>query len=231
MSIEYRTETGIIVTPPDDVGPLLQCAADRRDAPEDSALRERLAEAGALEDDRLHPRLAAALAPLYDPVCELRVEHGTRVCRAWVARDTAVLATPQPDARTRIVGVPAEFVPEALSRLVALGPRPRPDAPVRLDMAATDLARLLATRERPGRLGHDAAEGAAIDAIANGPTSHWRIVSRFGADGGRAVEVLDTPAGLWLVRPEGDRVHLWPATATTVFTALVCPTTTSCAER
>jgi hypothetical protein len=104
---------------------------------------------------------------------------------------------------------------------VALGPRARPDAPIRLDLAAADLARLLAARERPGRLGHDAAEAAAIDAIANGPTSHWRIVSRFGEDAGRAIEVIDTPAGMWLVRPEGVRVQLWPATPTTVFAALV----------
>jgi hypothetical protein len=221
MSIEYRAETGMIVAPPDDVDPLLRCAAEAPAAPEDGALRERLAAAGAIEDERLHPRLAEALTPVRDPVCEVRVEHGTRVCHAWVARDTALLVMPQPDARVRIVGVPTEFVPEALSRLVALGPRARPDAPVRLELRAADLARLLAVRERPGRLGSDAGEAAALDAIANGPTSHWRMQCRFGADDGRVLEVIDTPAGMWLVRPGGDRVELLPATPTTVFAALV----------
>src|SRR3954470_4348279 len=221
MSIEYRADIGLIVAPPGDVDPLLRCAAEARAAPDDAALRERLAEAGALEDDRPHPQLAAVLALVRDPICEMRVEHGARVCHVWVARATAVLAMPQPDERVRIVGMPTEFVAEALSRLVALGPRARPDAPVGLELAAGDLARLLAVRERPGRLGDDAAEAAALDAIATGPTAHWRIDARFGADAGRALEVLDTPAGMWLVRPDGDRVELWPATPTTVFAALV----------
>jgi hypothetical protein len=221
MTIEYRAESGIIVAPPDDADALLRSAAEQRGAPEEGALRQRLADAGALEDDRLHPDLAAALAPVHDPVCEMRIERGTRVCHAWVARDATVLAMPQPDARIRIVGIPTEFAPEALSRLVDLGPRPRPDAPVRLRLAPGDLAALLATGERPGRLGRDAAEGAALDAIAAGPTAHWRIVARFGERRGRGIEVLDTPGGLWLVRPDGEEVELWPATPTTVFTALV----------
>jgi hypothetical protein len=204
MSIEYRAETGVIVAPPDDVDRLLRSAAD-----------------GTLADDVEHRHLAATLQPVRDPVCEIRIDHGPRVCHAWVARKTAVLVMPQSDARMRVVGVPTEFVPEALSRLVELGPRPRPDAAAPLELTAAELARMLAVHERPARLGRDAAEAAALDAIAAGTKAHWRMECRFGEDGGRTLEVLDTSAGMWLVRPDGDRVQLVPATPTTVFTALV----------
>jgi hypothetical protein len=208
MSIEYRAETGVIVAPPDDMDRLLRAAA-----------------AGTLEDDVEHRHLAATLAPIRDPVCEIRIDHGPRVCHAWVARKTAVLVMPQSDARVRVVGVPTEFVPEALARLVELGPRPRPEAAVPLELTAGDLARMLAVHERPARrparLGRDAAEAAALDAIAAGTKAHWRMECRFGEDGGRTPDVLDTSAGMWLVRPDGDRVQLVPATPTTVFTALV----------
>jgi hypothetical protein len=175
-----------------------------------------LARAGALTDGRPHDALRPALDAIADPVCELALERGDRSGRGWVSRDVAVLLVPAPGARVVLHQVPPVFLPDALARMNDVSPRPRVTPAVRLCYAPGELAQLLAGTAEP-------AEDAARE-LVRGLREHWRITASWdpapGSPGVRALEVIDTDAGLWLVVPDDPSVELWPTTPTAVFRLL-----------
>jgi hypothetical protein len=186
-----------------------------------------LAAAGAVQGDRLHPRLELVRAAVEATRVELLIERGDRAGRGWLGPAGGALVHPLPDGRARLVALPPALLVDALVRLNDVGPRPRPPAE-RISLAPGALAEALATRTAPGQ--------PALQAILSGLREHWRVTARWepagGALGVRAVEVLDTDGGYWLVVPDSPTVELWPATPTEVYRLLcqVMPLTSEVAE-
>ena len=174
-----------------------------------------LEAAGAVIGGRLHDRLVAALEATRDPVCTLGLERGDRHGRGWVSSRLAVLVVPAGDGRLALHQAPPAFLPELLARMNDVAPRPRVEPAVRVRYAAGELARVLAARDAP-----DEPARTLVRALRE----HWRVEVSWdpapGSPGVRALEVLDTEAGVWLVIPDGDAVELWPSTPTTVFRLL-----------
>jgi hypothetical protein len=108
--------------------------------------------------------------------------------------------------------MPVLFLPDALARLNDVAPRPRIEPAVTIALEPGVLATALATRT---------AEHPVLARTLEGLREHWRIESRWrpadGSAGVRAVEVVDSDAGMWLVIPSDPTVELWPTTPTTVF--------------
>jgi hypothetical protein len=175
-----------------------------------------LARAGAVTDDGPHEALRDALDAIRSPLCELGLERGERSGRGWVSAYVAVLLVPAPDGRVVLHQVPPAFLPDALARMNDLSPRPRVEPAVRLRYAPGALAQILAGAE-------EAAEPAAR-MLADTLREHWRVEASWAparnSPGVRALEVLDTGAGIWLVIPDDPSVELWPTTPTMVFRLL-----------
>jgi hypothetical protein len=193
---------------------------------DDPAGVEGLEEAGAVVEGRLHHALSAALETIGAPVCELGLERGDRRGRGWVARHLAVLLVPAGERRLALHQAPPAFLPDMLARMNDVAPRPRAEPAVRLRYRAGDLARVLSGRDaaEAARLAGPGEHGAAARALVSGLREHWRVEASWdpaqGSPGVRALEVLDTDAGVWLVVPDGGSVELWPSTPTTVFRLL-----------
>lgn len=196
-------------------------------APEESLAA--LTAAGRVVDGAPAGVLAEGLAALTAPVCELELQRGGRRGRGGVGERFAALVVPAPeDAGYRLIVVTTAFLPDVLSRLNDVSPRPRLARGPVLRYAQADLARILAGRD--GALaatlaGDDDAAVAAAAQLVEGLREHWRVEARWAPAGGRharrAVEVLDTGGGLWRVVPDGAAVELRPSTPTAVFRALV----------
>lgn len=187
---------------------------------------EPLRAAGVVGDRGVAPALAAAVAAVAAPLATVAVARDDTESRLWVSPGGTAVVMPAGYGRRRIVEVPTRFVPDALARLVDLGPRPRPreEAPPRLRFTSGALATLLATRRPVAALDPDPAQRAAADALVAGLRTHWRVEARWdpapGSAGLRVVEVVDTETGMWFVVPDGPDVELWPATPTAVFSQL-----------
>lgn len=192
----------------------------------DPAGHEELERAGALRSGAPHPALEPTLDAVAAPVCEAALARGDRRARVWVDARVSVLLVPEPDGRLKLGTVPTPFLPLALARVNGLGPRPRIEPAVRLSFSAGDLARLLAERDLAAvwSAAPDTPETAAARALVRGLREHWRVEVRWApapdSPGVRAVEVIDTDAGLWLVVPDDPGVELWPTSPTTVFRRL-----------
>ena len=105
-----------------------------------------------------------------------------------------------------------------------VAPRPRVEPAVRLRYGPGELARVLAARDaaEAARLaGPDKQAAAAAALLVRELREHWRVEVSWdaapGSPGVRALEVLDSDAGVWLVIPDGAAVELWPSTPTMVF--------------
>jgi hypothetical protein len=163
-----------------------------------------------------------ALAAVREPVCVLELQRGDRRGRGWVDERIAALLVPGPAVHE----VPPGFLPDALARMNDLSPRPRVEPAVRLRYAPGELAQALAARdaEAVARSAGGEEQSAAARTLIRTLREHWRVESRWrpaqDSPGVRAVEVLDTDAGVWLVIPDGASVELWPSTPTTVFRLL-----------
>ncbi len=159
-------------------------------------------------------------------VCELVLQRGDRQAHCSVDAQNARFVVPRRDGDETIT-VPTQFVPDALARLVDLGPRPHPASDVRLRCSAGQLARLLASRvlEPEATTFAGRQERETIGRLLAGLKEHWRVEARWepspGSHGMRAAEVLDTDDGLWLVTSEGSDVELRPTTPTAVWRLLV----------
>ena len=90
-----------------------------------------LQAAGVIAGGRAHPVIAGALAAILQPdLCTLELEHSGRSMQGWCSSTDAALLLPagDDDERRTLLAVHPTLLPEALARLVDLGPRPRPQA-------------------------------------------------------------------------------------------------------
>lgn len=153
------------------------------------------------EANRTHPLVARGLSAIADPaICTLDLTYAGQTMLGWAAQEAAALLLPPgEDERRRLAPLPRSLLPDALARLVDLGERPHPEptGPVAYREAAyPDLRR------------------------------HWHLsatpTAGNGAAGTRAIEVLDTPGGLWVLHPDENGTMLaQPTTPTTVLRSLV----------
>ena len=156
--------------------------------------------------------LRRALAAIDAPTATLVLERGEREGRGWVDDRWAAIELPG-----RFIAVPTDFLPIALARLFALGPRPRVTPAERLRHRAGELATMLARRE-------PASDSPLERTLVETLREHWRVVAHWapapGSPGVRVVEAIDTDAGVWLVIPDDPDVELWPVTPTVVWRRL-----------
>ncbi len=196
LVIAERTLAVLVAHAADPVG----AAAEGADSADQLAL---LRAAGVIDGPRAHPAIAGALAAIVRPeLCTLELSYSGKAMRGWVSYDAAALLLPARDddeeLRT-LVQVHPTLLPEALARLVDLGPRPRATAaaPVPLD---------------------DDAVGTV--------NRRWRLAAAWtlddGTAGGAGLEILDAASGLWLLDPsDGDGALAWPVTPTFVWRHIV----------
>lgn len=181
--------------------------------------------------------LRAGLRAVADPVCrlEVRMQHadGRREAHeGWVAGHAAALLLAADGGLLELVSVHPSFLPEALARLVGLGPGPRLEgaAPVRLtvrtinQLTGSDPRARSAAAEQLRRAAAGTDQQATAQALGGGVRCRWEAVVTWpaaaGVAGRRALHVLDTPAGPWLLEPAGAGLLAWPTTPTTVWRAL-----------
>jgi hypothetical protein len=170
--------------------------ASEQGAPE--RLRE-LADAGVIQGGRAHPAIADAVRAIVRPdLCTLELAHSGQAARGWVSYDAAALLLPSPadDDQRTLLALHPTLLPEALARLVELGPRPR--VPVPTPVAPDDPS--VGKVRRRWRL-----------------TAAWTLDD--GAEGGGALEVIDADSGVWLVHA-GDG-NAWPVTPTFVWRHII----------
>ncbi len=148
-----------------------------------------LQAAGVIAGGRAHPAIAGALAAILQPdLCTLELAYSGRSMQGWCSATDAALLLPargDGDERRTLLAVHPTLLPEALARLVDLGPRPRPQATAPVG---------------PDDIGE--------------PTRRWRLAAAWkddeGTPGGGAFEIADTPGGLWLLQDD----LAWPVTPT-----------------
>jgi hypothetical protein len=160
-----------------------------------------LREAGAVRPGAAHPALARGLLTVTEPVCRLRLqlsdERGrVRAGDGWIRADAASLLLDLPGGMRDFVTVHPAFVPEAVARLVRLGPRPR-------------------ARSGPTRV--------PIERLTPGPWRVWRAEMSWTGPGvhRREVHVVDGRDGLLLVELNGAEAVLRPTTPTAVWRLLI----------
>ncbi|MGH3327189.1 MAG: hypothetical protein ACRDPT_05205 [Streptomycetales bacterium] len=160
-----------------------------------------LRAAGILDEHgKPHPSLSNGLDAVEQSAVVLDLSYSGKTMRAWGGHSTAGLLLPAgEDGRRRFTQLHVSLLPEAIARLVDLGPRPRPQPAV------------------PVLYGDGALEGVR---------RHWRLEgdwrSRTGTQKHAVLEVVDTYGGLWLLRTgEDGRQVAWPATPTLVWRHVV----------
>lgn len=161
-----------------------------------------LRAAAVIEGGRAHPAIAGALTAMLRPeIGTFELSYDGRAMQGWVASGSAALLLPagDDDERRALLALHPTLVPEALARLVALGPRPRPDAAAPVSPEASEVGEV---RRR------------------------WRLAAAWTLEvstrGGAALEVLDAASGLWLLEPgEGPDALAWPVTPTFVWRHIV----------
>jgi hypothetical protein len=159
----------------------------------------------------------------------LEEEAGDPAFRGWTEGDarraellggdeTCVLVTDRPGGRRAILRLAPDHMPVALAVWLDLGPRPVPREPaIRLDPGA--MAVLIGRGQAHGH-GLEPDVATALQRRLDAGVRHW--VLRFEAGGWRRnLEVLEGDAGIWRVRPAGERVELAPTTTTAVVRELV----------
>jgi hypothetical protein len=156
----------------------------------------------------------AELAPLEAPEWVLRIELGDAGGDAWIGAGRLVLHTPAGGGGDRLALLPADLLAGTLAELVDLGPRPHAEGAAPLRVRAGELARALA---------EPAAATGPLAPVVRPLRQRWRVQARRPGEQ-RAVEAIDTTAGIWLVVPDGPEVELVPVTPTYMFRLLVALT-------
>jgi len=171
---------------------------------QDDEAREQLAllqAAGVIRGGSSHPSLRGALTAIVRPdLCTLELNYAGRSMQGWVSYDDAALLLPasEGDERRRLISMHPTLLPEALARLVDLGPRPRPASAGAVPAQSPAVAEV----RRRWRLG-----------------ATWRLDD--GTTGGAGIEVLDAASGLWLLHPGEEELLAWPVTPTFVWRQIV----------
>lgn len=159
---------------------------------------------GALDDNGgLVESLACSLAVVLRPARTAELTQGGHRVRAWSTAGITTLLTPMvgdPSRRSKLVRIPAALLPEALARLVDLGPRPYPHL---AETVPFDQSAFPSIRRR------------------------WRLVTgRAPANGDAApryqeLEILDTDNGLWRLDTQAPSPTATPITSTQLWRLLV----------
>jgi hypothetical protein len=184
------------------------------------------------------PALEATLDVVRAAVCTigLRVQDadGRRlVHEGWVGDQAAVLLMAGAGELCEVVTMHPAFLPEAVARITALGPRPEAPGMVPLRLAQAEIDGLTAPdrndraialeRLAVGGLTQEAYDGAR--ALASGLLARWELMVRWtparGSAGRRGLHVIDSAAGLWLLEPVGADLLAWPVTSTAVWRLLI----------
>lgn len=166
-----------------------------------------LQDAGIIRGGRSHPAIRDALRAIVRPeLCTLELRSAGRLTQGWVGYGAAaLLRAPGEDGTRRLLQLHPTLLPEALARLVDLGPRPGPV---------------------------DGAPVAFEEDAFTGVRRRWRLAAAWtlegGESGGAALEVLDADAGLWVLRAasgehdlEDGALEALPVTATFVWRHIV----------
>lgn len=178
---------------------LAKRGGDLVDAPGPRDQMARLRAVSVLDsEDQIHPSLTSTIAAIRHAETELVLTGTERLARIWVAAPRAALLLPVDDSNLRrLTHLPLWMLPETVSRIAGLGPRPRPAGP------AVPLSTLVAGDTR----------------------SHWtlaRITTRPGErDPDASLEVVDTAAGLWVVARGDGHSMAWPSDPTAVWRAII----------
>lgn len=157
--------------------------------------------------------------------CELEVQRDGRRASGRLEDGLARLLVPRADGLEEIA-VAADLLPDALARLVDLGPRPRIEPGRRLRYEPAELASPIADQTR--RAHTDALEQGMGGEVDRDPLatvhSHWKVEARWkrspSSPGVREIEVVDTEAALWLVVRSSSEVELHSATSMEIFSQL-----------
>ena len=160
-----------------------------------------LRQAGVIRGGRSHPAIRDALGAIVRPeLCTLELRSADRVTEGWVGYGAAaLLRAPEEDGARRLLALHPTLLPEALARLVDLGPRPRPEEGARVPF---DEHAFAGVRRR-----WSLAAGWTLDD---------------GTTGSARLEVLDTDGGLWVLDgPEGHEQTALPVTSTFVWRHIV----------
>lgn len=197
-----NADTGLLCLSDAAFGVVEQLAKRGGDLVDASGLRDQMARLRAVSvldsEDQIHPSLTSTLAAIRHAETELVLTGTERLARIWVAAPRAALLLPIDDSNLRrLTHLPLWMLPETISRIVGLGPRPRPAGP----------AVPLSTRG------------------AGDTRSHWtlaRIATRPGErDRDASLEIVDTAAGLWVVKPGDDGPMASPSDPTAVWRAII----------
>jgi hypothetical protein len=136
-----------------------------------------------------------------EPIAELRIVRGGVEARCTITAEQAELELSAPDGATTTRALPHARVPVALAQMVGLEPRARPAGGERR-MGAAELA---AAISRPDE-----------QTVLETPLAHWRVERP-----PRALEILDTGDGLFMVGADGEDAVLSPTTPARAFRGLV----------
>jgi len=123
------------------------------------------------------------------------------------------------------IALPEELLPDALARLLDLGPRTisAAAAPVRVTQSALSAALAGGDEEPAEAPGWIAGEREALRGLLAAGYVHWRVEVR-GTPSTHAVDVVDLEVldtgGLWLLGFDPPEVELAPTSSTAVFRRL-----------
>jgi hypothetical protein len=158
-------------------------------------------EAATGERGREDPRVAIALDAVERSQARLRIVRDGVEADAFPAAEAVALLLPRAAGERALRVLPASAAPVAIAQLVGLGPRLRPAGePLRVP-AGTLATALTQPRDQ--------------DLLAP-PLSHWRIERP-----PRALEIVDTGRGLFMVRADRGDAILAPTTPTRAFRGIV----------
>lgn len=183
-----------------------------------------------------HPAVEVLVSPALAPVCVVEVSvagaRGSTGHRVFVSPDGATALLHVADGVVQVVAERPDGVPALVARTVRLGPRPRLDAgdaaPAPQDVSGLTLAEPSTVAAAAERLAASTPWPTFADALRAGTWRLWTARATWpgpdGETGGRALTVLDTPAGMAQVcglDESGPDVRLTAVTPSSVWLGLV----------
>lgn len=209
-TVEFQPETGHLRLDRETFDQIARWYAGPPGPERGAAAPAPLSAAGAVDPGgELAAPIELALRAVVGAICRLTIEirrpgeptAAVEQGSGWVNGDAATLLLPLPDGRYELGMVHPSFLPAMLLRVLQVGPRPR-----------------------LGASGPLSVDPAQLDQLTSG-NRDWRVRATWrparDSAGVRAIRVLDTADGLWLVESDQRGAVLFPTTATAVFRALV----------
>lgn len=186
-------DTGALYLSVDAWAVLVRAATAQESEPpaSETAAATDLAEAGILVDGEVDPRIAPHLRAVTRATAVMALAGSDSRVDGWLGADGMTIARPHDASTLEVVWAPIPLLPEVLTRLTGLGPRPRgAEAPVRT--TAGELAAVVAKMDSPTPT--TGAAGASLGELHD----YWALDISAGGDAGlvRRVEVLDSEVGL-----------------------------------